>query len=242
MKKSTILTAFIILITYTSCAQWGGERIKGNGDNTTITRNTANYDGIHCAGFMDFKLIKGKEGSITLKGESNLLEYIITEVKDGELHVKVKENVSLKPSNNFSIEITIPFTDIESVSLAGSGDLWNEDMITSNSMRVSLAGSGDLVLQIDSKDIKTSVAGSGDMTLKGSGDDLKVSIAGSGDFHGYDLSSVNVNVDIAGSGGAKVNCTGHLKARVAGSGDIRYEGNPKTEDTKVAGSGSIMKN
>ena len=230
------------MITYTSCAQWNGERIKGNGDNTTVTRKTSDYNGVHCAGFMNFKLVKGTEGTITMRGESNLLEYIITEVKEGELHVKVKDKVNLKPSNNSTIEITIPFDDIESVSLAGSGDLWNEDVVSSTNLRVSLAGSGDLELNINSEDVKTSVAGSGDMTVKGTTDNLKVSIAGSGDFHGYDLTSVNVEADIAGSGGAKVTCNGDLKARIAGSGDIRYKGNPKTEDTKVMGSGSIMSN
>jgi hypothetical protein len=34
-------------------------------------------------------------------------------------------------------------------------------------------------------------------------------------------------------------CTENLKARVAGSGDINYKGNPKTKDTKTAGSGDI---
>ena len=34
-------------------------------------------------------------------------------------------------------------------------------------------------------------------------------------------------------------CNGKLKARVSGSGDISYSGNPTNKDTKVSGSGDI---
>jgi len=38
---------------------------------------------------------------------------------------------------------------------------------------------------------------------------------------------------------AEIVCTGELRARVTGSGDIEYRGNPSTKDSKVTGSGSI---
>ena len=180
----------------------------------------------------------GTEGEITIEGESNLLEHIVTEVKNGNLIVKVKNGKNINPSNNKAIKITIPFKDISKVSLAGSGDLWNEDVITSNKLSVSLAGSGDIVLDIKTTYVKGAIAGSGDLTLKGSTDNLEAKIAGSGDFHAFDLQSNHTEVSIAGSGDAQVVSIETLKARVAGSGDIVYKGNPKT-DTKVAGSGNI---
>ena len=238
--KTILVIPFLFVITL-SYGQWGwgNKGIKGNGDVTTITRSTSDYDGIRCAGSMDFKLVKGTEGKITIEGESNLLEYIVTEVKNGSLVVKVQKGKNLNPSNNKPLIITIPYKDIESVSLSGSGDVWNEGAITANEFKASVAGSGDMILNIDTKSTSASVAGSGDLTLKGKTTDLKTSVAGSGDFHGFKLQSINVNASVAGSGDIDVNCSGELKARVAGSGDIEYRGNPTKEDTKVVGSGSI---
>ena len=238
--KTILVIPFLFVITL-SHGQWGwgNKGIKGNGDVTTITRSTSDYDGIRCAGSMDFKLVKGTEGKITIEGESNLLEYIVTEVKNGSLVVKVQKGKNLNPSNNKPLIITIPYKDIESVSLSGSGDVWNEGAITANEFKASVAGSGDMILNIDTKSTNASVAGSGDLTLKGKTTDLKTSVAGSGDFHGFKLQSINVNASVAGSGDIAVNCSGELKARVAGSGDIEYRGNPTKEDTKVVGSGSI---
>jgi len=47
----------------------GWEKVKGNGNMTTETRTTGDYDGIKCAGSMDYILVAGTEGKIKLEGE-----------------------------------------------------------------------------------------------------------------------------------------------------------------------------
>lgn len=240
IKKRTVLFLFSILVASTSYAQWGS--IKGNGNITTISRTTGNYNGIKCAGSMDFILVSGKEGNIKIEGEENLLKYIITEVKGDNLIVKVKNGKNLKSSKGKGIKITIPFEDINKVALSGSGDVWNESPINATNLGVALAGSGDIVLDIEAKTVGGAIAGSGDVTLKGNTNNLEVSISGSGDFHGFNLQANNTTVSIAGSGDAKVVSNKSIKARVSGSGDIVYKGKPETEDNKVAGSGTIKTN
>jgi putative autotransporter adhesin-like protein len=239
MNKSIVLLAALMLSTVTHAQWWGNEKVKGNGNMTTETRTTGDYDGIKSAGSMDFILVAGAEGKIKIEGEENLLKHIITEVKNGNLIVKVEKGINLRPSFNKTIKITIPFKDINKVSLAGSGDLWNEDKITATDLDVSLAGSGDIVLNIETTSVEGSIAGSGDLTLKGNTNNLVAKIAGSGDFHGFGLQANNTVVSVAGSGDAQVVSNETLKARVAGSGDIEYRGKPDKEDTKVSGSGSI---
>jgi len=242
--KTTILTLVTLFFLNAGHAQfWGkGEKIKGNGNVTTITRTTSDYDGISCAGSFDYILVSGTEGKITIEGEENLLKYVVTEVKDNKLVVKTEKNINLSPSSNKTIKVTIPFKDIDNISLAGSGDLTNIDTITATDLKVSLAGSGDIVLTIETTSVKGSIAGSGDLTLKGNTNDLEARVAGSGDFHGFNLQANNTDVSIAGSGDAAVVSKESLKARIAGSGNIEYKGNPNKEDSKVAGSGSIRSN
>lgn len=239
IKRSILLALTLLIFSFSQAQSWGSKKIKGNGDVTTITRTTSDYSDIKCSGSMDFILIKGTEGKLTIEGESNLLEYIITEVGGGVLKIKTENNISLRPSYNKTITITIPFEDIEYVSLSGSGDVVNKDKIVASNFTTKVSGSGDVVLDVDANEINASVTGSGDLTLRGKTTQLKTSVTGSGDFHGYKLDAIDVDTKVTGSGDIEIICNGNLKARVTGSGDIEYKGAPKTEDSKVMGSGSI---
>ncbi|MGB6269562.1 MAG: head GIN domain-containing protein [Olleya sp.] len=238
--KNNLFLCFAAL-SFTACnAQWGnGKTIKGNGNVTTITRTTADYDALRLAGWMDFELVKGTEGTITIEGEENLLEYIITQTENGSLVIKTENNINLKPSGNKTIKITIPFEDIGKVSLAGSGDVTSKATIVSDNFEAKVSGSGDVTLDVNATNVEGSVTGSGDLTLTGNTTNLEASVTGSGDFHGERLEADNTEAKVTGSGDIVVYAKKNLKARVTGSGDIEYKGNPEKVDTKVTGSGDI---
>ncbi len=238
MKKIATLS-FVLLFTIASTAQWG-KRIKGNGKTVTIERSVGDYDGISVSGWFDVKLVDGKEGELTLKGEENLLEYIKTEVKDGKLIIKTAKGVNLKPSNwNSGIYVTVPVESVDLVALSGSGDIVSDATIESSNFKTSLSGSGDITLDLEANSVAASMSGSGDINLSGSTSDFDVSISGSGDIKAYALKAENVTAQVSGSADIKVTATEYLKARVSGSGDISYKGNPKKIDTKTSGSGDI---
>lgn len=240
MKKIAILSLTALICT--SCVGQWGKRIKGNGNITTIERKTNDYDGISVSGWFDVELVNGSEGQIRLTGEENLLEYITTEVKDNKLIIKVENGLNLKPSSwNEGILITIPIETINAVSLAGSGDIVGKTTIKTTDFNTAMSGSGDITLDIESSSINASMSGSGDINLSGETNDFEATISGSGDIKAFDLIAENVDANISGSADIKVTVKQKLKARVSGSGDITYKGNPIKVDTKVSGSGDISK-
>lgn len=239
--KKLITLGLTVLLSASCTAQWG-KRIKGNGNITTLNRNVGSYDQVALAGWFDVDLVAGKEGEVTIKGESNLLEYVVTSVKDGKLSIKVKKGINLKPSSwDNGIKITVPIESIDAVKLSGSGDIISKTTIKTNNLKVALSGSGDITLAIDSKSVDTAMSGSGDITLRGNTENLKVSISGSGDIKAYKLDADNVDAAISGSADIEVTANKMIRARVAGSGDISYRGNPEKVDTKSTGSGDISK-
>ena len=240
MKKITTL-AIVLAMTVSCSAQWG-KRIKGNGDEVTINRSTGDYDAIGVSGWFDVILVDGKEGKLTLTGESNLLEYIITEVKNGKLEIKTERGVNLNPSSwNNGITITVPVESVDAIALSGSGDIVGKTTIKTDNLNTAMSGSGDITLDVDSDSVSASMSGSGDITLSGSTKDFDATISGSGDIKAFDLEADNVDATVSGSADIKVTANKMLKARVSGSGDITYKGNPEKMDTKSSGSGDISK-
>lgn len=238
MKKSIqLLVCGAFLMGFIANAQ--SSKIKGNGKVVTETKTTGDYDAIKVGGSFDVNLVAGKEGKIILKGEENLLSVIKVEVEDNTLKIYVDKMVNIRPTSK--IEITVPFEKISAVSLAGSGNLKTKDQIKSETFAAKLAGSGNVNLNVDSNNFELNLSGSGDVILKGSADKFTSKLAGSGNVNASDLKSKNVEANVAGSGNSIVNCEGSLTARVAGSGNIKYFGNPEKRDVKVSGSGNIKK-
>ncbi|MGD1945264.1 MAG: head GIN domain-containing protein [Croceivirga sp.] len=236
--KKTVTLALALLTIGLSNAQW--KRIKGNGKTVTVDRSVGEYDRVALAGWFDVELVDGNEGELTLTGESNLLEYIKTEVKDGKLLIKQKKGVNLKPSNwNDGILIVVPVENIDAVTLSGSGDIVGKTILKSDNFKTSISGSGDITLEVEAKSVDASMSGSGDMNLSGRTTDFEVSVSGSGDIRAYGLEADFVEAQVSGSADIKVSANEMLKARVSGSGDISYKGNPKKIDTRSSGSGDI---
>jgi hypothetical protein len=239
--KTSIKTISLLIIFYSlhvGCLLGTiNEKVVGNGDITTKKVSTADYEIINGVGIMDIHLEKGAEGNITITADDNLHEYLKIEVKGKELLLKTKSNINI--STKKGIHITVPFEEIKNVTLTGSGDIDSKDVITANEFTASVMGSGDIVLDIEAQKVKADIMGSGDITLSGSTTDLELDISGSGNFKGYDLKTQSSNVSINGSGDAKVHATESLKARIFGSGDINYKGNPVSTDFKTSGSGDI---
>ncbi|MFZ9003889.1 MAG: head GIN domain-containing protein [Robiginitalea sp.] len=241
MKKIVLLGASLLMVLSAS-AQWG-KRIKGNGNMVTEQRTLDSYDAISVTGWFDVELVSGKEGALTLSGEENLLEHIETKVKNGRLIVKAESGYSLQPSSwkGKGILITIPVEDINSVVFSGSGDVEAKTKLVSDNFEVVLSGSGDINLELESDEVVVTLSGSGDIVLKGSSDKLNVTVSGSGDVKAYELSAREVDATVSGSANIMVTASEFIKARVTGSGDIHYRGNPEKIDSKTLGSGDIRK-
>lgn len=240
MKK--LITLSLILLASTQInAQWWGKSVSGNGEMKTETRSVGEYDGISVSGFFNVTLVAGDEGELTLEGESNLLEYIETEVDGGTLKIKVQNKQNLKTSWGKDIKITVPFRDLDRVSLSGSGEIMSDDVIKANNFSVSVSGSGDVDLTVEANNTESRVTGSGDLVLKGSTRDHEASVTGSGDLTAGRFRAENVDAKVTGSGDIRIGCEKSIRARVTGSGDIEYIGNPTKQDTKVTGSGDITR-
>lgn len=240
MKQTMLLAAAAFLLSFNSNAQWG-KRIKGNGNVVTQERSVDTYNGVVLSGWFDVELVAGPEGRLTLKGEENLLEHLETEVKNGTLHIRPEKGYNLEPSSwkGGGILVTVPVESVSEVSMSGSGDIVGKTRIQSETFRASMSGSGDISLELAVGQMEVVLSGSGDIALSGSADRADIRVSGSGDVRAYELQAREIEAMVSGSADIRVTATESLTARVSGSGDIHYRGNPAKLDAKTSGSGDV---
>lgn len=241
--KNIILLSCAVLFCQWSNAQWFGQnKINGNGNVVQENRNTTSYDQIEMQGFFDVELISGNEGRITITGEENLIPHIITEVNGDRLVIKTENGYNLQPSKSNGIVVQVPFESLDEVSLIGSGDIISRDLIKSGAFKTKLTGSGDIELELEAESVETTLTGSGDIVLQGATQNVVHQLTGSGDIESSKLKAIDAQAFLSGSGDIDLYCSGNLKIRVSGSGDVAYVGNPSKEDSKISGSGDVSKN
>lgn len=237
MKKLLFSTLFLFVVSTQVQAQWFN-KIVGNGILKTEQRTIKSFNKIEVSGPFNVALVYGDENNIRIKMEENLSEYLITEVKNNKLSIHWKKNTNIRSKRG--VHIVVPFKNIQSVVLTGSGDIICDDTIKIKKFSTLVTGSGDVILHIDAKNITAKVTGSGNIELLGASDYLEVVVTGSGGFQAYKLITENANAKVTGSGDIGLLVKNDLIAKVLGSGDIIYKGHPKNQELKVLGSGDII--
>ncbi|OBY67189.1 hypothetical protein LPB301_03385 [Polaribacter reichenbachii] len=240
LKKITLLLFTITLSLSTNAQSWWGsnKKIKGNGNVVTVNRTTSDYDEISVGGSFDVILVEGEEGNIKIEGEENIIPYVETEVSGNTLKIKYEKNININTTKRLTVTVT--YSDIDKVSLGGSGNISNQGTIKASDLKTSLGGSGNITLKIDADEVSANIGGSGNIKLEGTSNELTCSIAGSGSIKAYELSTDTLNATIAGSGSIRTTVKTKIKAKVVGSGSIYYKGNPKYVDSKSVGSGDVI--
>ncbi len=238
--KTKILTSSICLLICISMQAQKKRKLIGNNKTTEITRTMEPIEGVILNGSFDVDIIDGPENEIHLQGESNVLPFIKTTVRNGKLHIDWSERFT-KIKTNHSIIISVPNKHLKKLTLSGSGDIRCKSTINTERLVTEISGSGDMDLDVNSPKIQSKTTGSGDFQIKGTSEKVTITISGSGNFDGANLESNEAIIYITGSGDVTVTAKQTLDAMISGSGNINYSGNPSQKDINTTGSGEVKR-
>ncbi len=238
MKRTLGIFAGILLLL-SSCSNFMGKRIRGNGKISTETRTAATFTGVKVSGAIDLYVSTGATAAIRVDADENLLKYIIVENEGDMLKIRTKNGVNLKPSRAIRVYVSAPaFSRLEA---SGACDIYTENKIVNQgTMQVDLSGASDARLELNAPRVNVDVSGAGSVTLKGETRDFNVDGSGSTDIKCYELLAENTKVDISGAGSAEVFASIKLDVEVTGAADVKYKGNA-TVNQRVSGAGSVKK-
>lgn len=217
-----------------------GVRVSGNRQAGSESRPLEAFSGIVQAGSMDLVYTCSANRSLRIEGESNLIPYVQTVVKDGTLEIKIKDHSDLRTHQPLRVFVSGPA--VNKLTLAGSGNLLVPGFLApSGHLDLNLAGSGDLhVDSLNCPSVSIRQAGSGQMYVRGDTRELNLKVLGSGNVQARYLRSEDASSILVGSGSAEIYASKSLRSRIIGSGDLSYWGNPSSVSNRKLGSGNIQ--
>jgi hypothetical protein len=234
MKKRRELIFITIFITFLALVIWIISPSIGIAEVISETREVSSFHSIRLSVNGEVTVIQGKEQSLVLRADDDVIPRLRTRVKNGTLVISSVGGIR----RSAQLEIDIVMEEIKGLSISGSGTITVSDRIKADDVSLKISGSGDIFLELDASDINTKISGSGKINLSGTVKSHTIDISGSGDTKAFDLLTDTTTVKISGSGDCMVNVSENLDVKISGSGDVEYKGSPKV-NFKGSGSGTV---
>lgn len=255
-QMKTSILSFLLVFPFMMMAQ---NHIKGNGKLEHEHRQlNMDFEGIYTDGSIEITVENGRwDGNIKVSAESNMLPYIETEVENGILQIKFKEDLNYTFKK--AVKVSFKSNHLSSIESYGSGNIDLKSTQKANQFILSTHGSGAIKADVDASHITIETSGSGKVDLKLKAHDVALNSSGSGavSLHGsaHNLTSIHkgsgklmaqdfklTNADLKqnGSGNAYVSFSGSLNVEIRGSGNVYYTGNSVKIKAKTKGSGRLI--
>jgi hypothetical protein len=215
--------------------------IKAKAYNDTQNRHLSGFSAVDVEGSFDVYITQGSAESVTVDAPANIMDHIVTEVREGSLIIKDKHKNGWGDwnGNHKKVIVHVTVRDINAIGISGSGNVYFRDGIKAEKLNIEVSGSGDAAGKIEVKKLDCSVSGSGNIKISGHANDSNISVSGSGNYSAKELPTVNTNVEVSGSGNASVSASSSIAAAVSGSGDVSYTGGAQHVTKSKSGSGDI---
>lgn len=233
MKKWNVVLAGLLVLILTAC-----EKVAGDGPLVTQNRNLINFSGIDLRMNANVVYKQAPEYKVEVSAQDNIQGRLITEVENGKLVIKLKNDVRLR--RHEPITITVQTPELTRLRVSGSGNIKSRGLINADDLEVDISGSGDIELaDLVTGYLDVDISGSGNFKIiSGMAPDELLRISGSGDIDVANVLAKNVISTTSGSGTTRVNVSDQLRVTISGSGDVYYKGQPSIS-TSTSGSGKV---
>lgn len=200
-------------------------------------RQLDEFSGIGIGVSADVYYTQGSTHEIRIEGKDRDVDDLITEVKDGFLQVKYED---WKVSRS-KLTIYVTSSELETVSMSGSGHFMVEEALASDEMALAMSGSGGISFkELKSDEVDVKISGSGSISLDGgSADEMDAKISGSGKIDAERFQVEEFSAAISGSGSVRITCEEDLDVKISGSGKVYYHGDPRVNSIS-SGSGKTV--
>lgn len=231
MKKfGFLLVIGVILLSSLACVSFPivfveGDAVRGSGDLVSEERPVEGVTKVNVANQGDLYIEIGDEESLVIEAEENLMEYILSEVRDGELKLSTKSRINLDPQKPIRYYLTVK--SLDAVTTSSAGDI-QVPVIEAEAFTIDVNSAGDVTVDgVNLEKLYVNISSAGDVTIEdGMAVEQFVKNNSAGDYDARNVESERVDITINSAGDARIWVTEELNATLNSSGDLYYRGDP----------------
>ena len=226
---------YFILATLTILSCRNG--MRGSGNIIKETRQLAEINSVSVSGSIKVDVKTGIVRSLTVEADDNIIPYVVTNVSDKNLSIKLKGINNLR---NATVRIYLVVPTLNKISTSASAELRSSEAIT-NSDKISFtASSGSLInVNVDAPTISAGSSSGAEIILKGRTKNLTAESSSGSDVSLFSLQAENATA--SASSGAEISVFGSVKINASASsgGNVKYKGGAQSLVKNVSSGGLV---
>lgn len=234
-----IRRTFIPIFLLTALLLAGCSLVRGSGVVITETREVSNFDRVQLESIGELTIIQGKQESLTIEAESNIVRRIKTDVRGGSLTIGFSGGFlgDVIPTRPIRYELTM--VDISGLKLSGAGRIYSASIVTRR-LDLDVTGIGDVIIDsLETDDLDVELSGAGSIDLAGKTNDQEIDLSSVGIYSAGGLESARAQVSLSGAGTATLWVTEELNVDISGFGSVDYYGDPVVS-LEISGLGRLI--
>jgi len=234
MKTSfKLLSGLIIIVSLLSCNFSGVV-----GSKNVIKQNreiTDNFEAVKVSTGIDLVITQGSDKKLIVEADDNIIDLLITEVKDGVLKIYFNKNVSRVKSK----KVYLTMSKINSITATSGASAENKEELKGGKINLSASSGAEIDLILNYDKIECSASSGSDVDIKGQCPIVSLDASSGSGINTKELKSEVANANT--SSGADINLlvSEKITANASSGGSINYYGNPKEKNITKSSGGSI---
>ncbi|MBL4724152.1 MAG: DUF2807 domain-containing protein [Lutibacter sp.] len=237
MKTLTKITAIlVILFTTTSCFIDGMTGIRGNGNIVSEDRNiNFDFDAIKVQQGINLFLTQGNSTKLNVEADENIMDLLITEVKNNELKIYFDKNVYRAKARN----VYLTTNTISKIRTSSGASVKSENTLQVNTLDLDSSSGSSIKVYVSADQIISSTSSGADIDIYGKTNTFSANASSGSSIDADKLEAVDAYAKASSGANIDVNVSGKLTAKASSGGDIDYEGDPINVNKDTSSGGRI---
>lgn len=235
MKTGKLLLTIILGI-----AAGIGIASAGNSDKTE-NRNVSNFNAVKVSTGIDLYITMGTSESVKIVADDDIIDELITEVKDGTLKIYMKQSNNWFNWNtgNQTRKAYVTVKELQAIDASSGSDVKSENTLKGEDLKVKASSGSDVELDVYYKNLWLDTSSGSDAKISGKTKNFEAEASSGSDITAHDLESKICRISVSSGSDATVNVTDELYAKASSGGDVRYSGNPQVKDIDESSGGDV---
>jgi hypothetical protein len=209
----------LMLAVVLTLALAGCEDIQGDGNIVEQERPAGVFSGVFLSEGLHGEVSVGPQAFVKIRGDSNLLEYIRLELRDGVLTSELDGGYGgLYPSEPIVVTIVTPTL---------------KELRALNGTHLNASG-------IDTTGFSLSAGGRSQVNVSGSAEKFTLGAAGDSDVHAGALAVEVAQIDVSGGSDVRLHVTQQISGTASAGSNVIVQGNPPQSDIATSGGSQVL--